>query len=287
MMQPINSNIITTWIGLLERISSNQCVCPSFFKPFHLVTLGLAVKKAGFNTFTLPDGEFSQYAARMRLWESVGMDSDIRVNIKEHSGKFLPVHTFNKNQRDVQHVASELATIVSNTTTEEYQSALSVCLEELVNNFFDHANAKSDLPCLVCAQSWPNGKLVQLAIADVGIGIRSSLSENQNLISPLSTGNSCEISSQYGITSKPNNNHSGYGLTFAKDLMKSSGGTYILLSGNEFFSCNNQQEISGTIDSTWNGALLVLEWKIDAPLDSKIIYDNWPMPEGYSADDFF
>lgn len=143
------------------------------------------------------------------------------------------------------------------------------------------------MPCLVAAQSWPKGGLVQIAIADSGIGIRNSLSENSDLANELSCGNACEISSRYGISSKLNNGHSGYGLTLAKDLMKQAGGKYILVSGNEIFSSSSKSDKASVTTDPWEGTLLILEWKMDVPLNSTQVYNGWPITEGFDEDDFF
>ncbi|RUR20683.1 hypothetical protein ELY21_00950 [Legionella sp. km535] len=286
-MQNIKQTEIAQWLEQLEKIPTGSCSCPSFLKPFHFVTIGLAVKKAGWETMKLPE-DLMQYAARMKLWDAINLLPPCNVSENQNTGKFLPVQAFLDNQQDVSHITDELTKIILNTASKEIRESLTICLTELINNFFDHAGVKSDLPCLVCAQSWPKGKLIQVAIADAGIGIRDSLIENNQLITRLENENSCKIASEYGVTSKPQNDHSGYGLTLAKDLMIQANGTYILASGNEIYSCSkNSTEFHDTINSRWNGTILVLEWKIDEPLDSKSIYDSWPVAEGYSDEDFF
>ena len=284
-MQAINPYDIIQWISAINNISSGPCYCPSFLKPIHLVTMGLAIKRDKWSDYYLQP-TLEAYATRMKLWEAMNIDPPCEVSSYPESGKFVPTQRFDKDKKDVQNVADLLAKIVIKTTSKTYQSTLSICLEELVNNFFDHANATHSLPCLVAAQSWPKGKLIQVAIADAGIGIRDSLSENKELAARVLRGNSCELASQYGITSKPDH-HGGYGLTLAKDLMKQSNGTYILLSGNELFSWSQGKEIKEKYDGMWKGTLLVLEWKIDFRLDSKAIYDDWPIPRGFNSDDFF
>lgn len=286
-MQGVNPREVIAWINELQKIpTSEACAAPSFLKPFHLVTTGLAVKRGGWSNFGLPD-ELEKYAARMNLWNSVGMEPPCTVTRRSQAGRFLPVKRFDQQQRDVQTVAIELASIINMTLSDEYHSSLSACLEELVNNFFDHSQSGNELPCLIAAQSWPAGKLVQVAIADAGIGIRSSLTENADLAPQLNQENACKLASTYGISSKPGNNHSGYGLTLAKDLMKQSNGSYILLSGNEIYSSTRGHGASQKLTCTWNGTILVLEWSLDSQLNSKSVYDSWPLPEGFNEDDFF
>ncbi|QIN36819.1 ATP-binding protein [Legionella longbeachae] len=285
-MQLTSEGGIKNWLTELSKINDNDCRSPGFWKPYHLVTTGLTMKRVGAKNFTLPE-EFQSYAARMKLWESIDIEPPLIVNSRNANGRFLPVHSFNRSYRDVISVGNKLAEVVIQTASLEYQDTINICLQELVNNFFDHANAEDNLPCLVAAQSWPKGGVVQIAIADSGIGIRNSLSKDDNLVEELKKGNACEISSRYGVSSKLNNGHSGYGLTLAKDLMKQANGRFILVSGNEIFIASGDDEKALISTNPWTGTLLVLEWKMDVSLNSTCVYNNWPITEGFNADDFF
>ncbi|CZP46164.1 Histidine kinase-%2C DNA gyrase B-%2C and HSP90-like ATPase [Legionella pneumophila] len=285
-MQLTSEGGIKNWLTELSKINDNDCRSPGFWKPYHLVTTGLTMKRVGAKNFTLPE-EFQSYAARMKLWDSIDIDPPLIVNSRNTNGRFLPVHSFNRSYRDVISVGNKLAEVVIQTASLEYQDTINICLQELVNNFFDHANAEDNFPCLVAAQSWPKGGIVQVAIADSGIGIRNSLSKDDSLVEELKKGNACEISSRYGVSSKLNNGHSGYGLTLAKDLMKQANGRFILVSGNEIFIASGDDEKALISTNPWTGTLLVLEWKMNVSLNSINVYNNWPNVEGFNADDFF
>ncbi len=274
------------WINEINTSPQAKLTWPKFLKPYHLITLALSLKKAGENNLELPD-ELKSYAIRMHLWESIGGQASNTVKENATEEKFLPIHSFSENKRNVNDVVDKLAKIIKKNTSEEIKNSLSACLQEIVNNFFDHANAKKELPCLVAAQSWPKAKLLQVAIADAGIGIRDSLSRNSELHPALNKRNACELASEYGITSKPNQGHSGYGLTLAKDLMKLCGGTFALFSGDEIFWLEQEQSASEKTDCKWNGTLLILEWKMDKELNVGSVYKSWPLPQGFNEDDFF
>lgn len=268
------------WLEQLHMLSSGQAAhCPSFLKPIHLVTMGLAAKKCGGQGLRLPQ-HLEKYASRMHLWESVGMTAPCSVTHLPPDGRFLPVHRFDLSTRDVLSVINQLASIINRTLSEEYRASLSVCIEELVNNFFDHADSAHTLPCLTAAQCWPNsGRLVQVAIADAGVGVRCSLGENTALIKRLAEGNACELASTYGISCKPHNGHSGYGLALAEGLMKQANGTYILVSGNEIYAVSGKKITASQLQYAWDGTILVLEWSLDTELDSLSVYNSWPSPE--------
>lgn len=285
-MRKVTANEMSVWLSEIQKVSWGQTQCPCFLKPIHLVTIGLAVKQCGRKDLYLPP-ELASYASRMKLWEALNIPAPYQINDLSSKGRFLPVHRFDLSTRDVVSVTTELISIINKTASEEYRTSLNICIEELVNNFFDHANSDDELPCLIAAQSWPKGKLVQVAIADAGIGIRNSLSENTHLQDTLETQNACTLASTYGISSKPNKGHSGYGLALAKDLMKQANGSYILVSGNELYSTTENKAISSKLQYPWDGTILVLEWSLDSELNSKSVYNNWPLPDGFENDDFF
>src|SRR5690349_3547561 len=129
---------LTTWIDELKKIPTGKCLSPRFLKPLHLITLGLVAKQGDWKNFNLP-ASLENYALRMKLWDSVGVAPPRRVKESDSHDRFLPVQSFHEGKRDVQFVVDHLTRIVLKTTAKEYCDSLSICLLEIVNNFFDHA----------------------------------------------------------------------------------------------------------------------------------------------------
>ena len=126
--------------------------------------------------------------------------------------------------------------------------------------------------------------MAQIAIADLGIGIRQSLASNTTVVSELENANACELASRYGVTSKPEH-HSGYGLALARELMTRSGGQFMVFSGGEAYVSGNHGDNSVAMPAEWPGTLILLEWKLDRPLRVLDVYRDWPLPEGIDDDD--
>jgi hypothetical protein len=139
---------------------------------------------------------------------------------------------------------------------------------------------------LVCGQSWPNGGIAQLCLSDTGVGIRESLKQNEGLVVRLNNENACTLATEYGITGKPEGNHSGYGLALADGLIKNNNGTLAIVSGNELYF--NQCGIisSRTMQYSWEGTIIIFEWNINSPLDSRAVYDSWPAPESMTEGEY-
>lgn len=282
-MDEILDQEIISWLKELENIQEGkpQYSLPSFLKPFHLITLGLAIKKAGRKIFELPK-PLERYAIRMGLWDIIEEKPPYDVLHRPEEGKFIPIQKF-RDRKDEDEIHDKVLALTK-AQFSEYpadEKALKSCLLEIINNFFDHAET-NDQPCLLAAQSWPRQKRVQIAIADTGIGIRKSLSANRALFDRLHLSNACEVASEYGITSKPTG-HSGYGLTMARDLMNNCGGTYLLLSDNEYFSPKISK--NSNVHFFWQGTLLILEWSTKNRLNINSVYNNWPKSKSEEGDE--
>lgn len=278
-------NQIVTWNkAVREFIQDGQCSSPDFWKPYHFVMLALQLQRHGVGV-DLPE-DVKKYASRMHLWEAIGQPPPVLVNERDATGRFQPLEAL-KSDRDVARIANLLAELFrgscQNGTTAESVSSLAA---ELLGNCYSHSECQNGIYGLVCAQAWPNGKKAQIAIADSGIGIRKSLLASGLYDGDLAEANACEFATRYQITSKPGKGHAGYGLTLALGLIEHNYGGLHILSGNEYFYSAAGCSSSGVLDVPFEGTLLVFEWDTARGLDSRAVYESWPLPEGVEDDDF-
>lgn len=285
-MNPTTIFNLQQWIGQLDRLTrDNRCNSPGFLRPHHFVTLALAMRRAGKQTVTIPPA-LERYATRMHLWAALGTKSPVEVGEYEPFGRFVPLVRL-ENKNTISDTATQLAGIAkAYGADEETFGSLQISLMEIIGNCFAHNELGEGLRGLACAQSWPQGDLAQIAIADAGIGIRKSLSENPDLLAKLEAGNSCEIATEFGITSKPGKGHAGYGLALTRQLLAHAGGRLLVASGHEWFTTNGMNTAAGDLPVPWNGTIAVLEWSTRRPLRAGEVYKSWPLPEGFDDDDF-
>jgi hypothetical protein len=275
---------VKQWLNALRNgAAQGSLSCPTFLKPYHLVMLALVLKQHHAHWLELSE-EIESYALRMGLWQAANIIPPYEMIEYPTQNKFLPVAAL-VDPDMISCVAKNLTALITqdriNPTSSE---SIEIMLRELIENTYKHAHVKQALHGLVCAQSWPRGNLAQIVFADLGIGIRHSLSENKGLQPQLSSMNACQLACDLGITSKPDA-HTGYGLALTRALMKQSQGTMIVLSHDEGFYVNAHQE---TVFQTppWEGCIIILEWPLDHSLDVNSIYATWPMPEGFANEDF-
>jgi anti-sigma regulatory factor (Ser/Thr protein kinase) len=240
--------------------------------------LGLQLRDMGPGKVTLPSS-VQNYAVRMRLWECIDQKPPVTVKAKPTEARFCPMRRLRKRET-VGDLAADLALLVkeqSKDCDEETYASVFSMLSELMDNSFAHAvEGDNETRGLVCAQTWTSGGLAQIAIADHGIGIRSSFEASEKWRGAVKTRNACELATEYGVTSKTQG-HSGYGLTLVRGLAQTSAANLIIMSRQELFRVSpSGAKHEVTVAADWLGTLVLFEWRINKPLDSAAVYASWP-----------
>ncbi len=139
---------------------------------------------------------------------------------------------------------------------------------ELMNNVADHAY--SPVGGFAMAQYYPNGKKIQFAIADRGIGFLENLklkfdisSENDAIIKALEKGVTASKPKVYG-----QEKNAGFGLFAMKTILEETGGVFVIISNDVLYrySKHKQPEII-KLKNPWKGAVISFEF-----YESKINY---------------
>lgn len=271
------------WLKQLRVICSEKSgEGPGFLKPVHLVTAALAFKELGATTVEVPP-DLASYAARMGLWEAIGLACPINLVLGPTNDRFSKIRAL-KGPSDVADCADEIKAVISANTaaTPESQEAADsvwIAINELLGNCFAHSRASDGLFGLVCSQVWRANSRAQIAIADSGVGVRASLAEttDSDLRGRLESENACRLAAEYGVSSKLGRGHSGYGLTLARDLIRQNGGSFVIVSRGEAYSCSrNKERVWDGLDGLFSGTVVVFEWRTNRPLDATKVYRAWP-----------
>jgi anti-sigma regulatory factor (Ser/Thr protein kinase) len=260
---------------------------PDFLRPYHFAVLANQMHRLGAIEVTVPEA-LQGYASRMRLWQSVGLEPPTRVNERNPGGRFHPLSPI-VSETTAQNIATDILEVFrgAGTSDKATLNAIDTALSEIFSNCFFHAAGGREICGLACAQSWPHALLAQVVVADIGIGIRSSLGANPAYRERLQRENAAELATELGVTSKPapGGAHSGYGLTVARQLMEKHGGSFLLLSGNEAIRATEHGSQARELRVPWSGTIVALEWRTDRPFDIGAVYGNWP--KDGDSDEFF
>jgi anti-sigma regulatory factor (Ser/Thr protein kinase) len=285
-MDPTTLQEIEWWLGQLAKgRDGTQFDGPGFMRPYHFATLASEVHRVRAVQLTISP-PLQNYSARMRLWQSIDLPPPTTVNERNPGGRFHPLTPI-VSEATAEAVADGVVEVfrTAGTTDPATLKAVGVALSEIFGNAFFHAEAKTKICGLACAQSWPAAQLAQVAVADIGVGIRASLQANPAHHAVLEQRSAPELATELGVTGKPQGKHSGYGLTVARQLMERYGGRFYLVSGQEAFCAREHGAEARKLQVPWNGTMVVLEWHTNRPLDIGPVYASWPKTG--DSDDFF
>lgn len=287
-MRQTTTKEVQQWLSSLNDLQKTKsCRAPEFLRPFHFVTLALVLKANRAGHLELPD-TIKQYATRMHLWEAVGLTPPIKIAENSSKGRFVPIETL-KSRDQTEDCAKRVAEITAHTSMDtEAKESLGIALSELMDNCFAHAGVEGGLHGLACAQYWPKGNLLQVAIADMGMGIRESFrrADSEEMRLRAEESNCCSLATELHASSKLHNGHAGYGLALTRQLAENNGGVLGLYSGNEWHHHSNGNSQSGTQCVGWKGTLVLVEFDTTKSISTQQVYQNWPPVRGYEDDDF-
>lgn len=286
MMNSTSSTDIENWLCEIQVLQQTKvCTGPRFVKPFHLATLAHMLRKENPTHLTLPE-KIGSYADTMNLWGALEIASPFGPKERRAAGRYHPIELL-KDEDSIDNAADALVALFKPVCTNAQTiDAIHTMLRELIGNCFAHSAVTDGMYGVICAQVWSHGRKAQIALADSGIGIRASLLQNSLLLDRLHTENSCELATEYGVTSKPGRGHSGYGLAVARKLLEQNNGVLYVRSGDEAFYLSANTVHKFPTDSRWDGTLLVIEWDLDEQMDIGAVYKAFPLPEGMNDDDF-
>jgi anti-sigma regulatory factor (Ser/Thr protein kinase) len=176
-----------------------------------------------------------RYAARMRLFDHVGVDFHPQQVEHEEAGRFLPI-TQVHDTAGVRGVIADISALLHLDEQPDTLAAVQYCVSELLRNVLEHSGSGEG--AFVCAQRFPGGQVprVSIAVADCGIGVAAHLgrahTEAQGkdavaLALALQPGTTGAVPGLYGTAE-----NAGAGLFLTRSIAKGTGGYFAIVSGN-------------------------------------------------------
>jgi len=154
---------------------------------------------------------------------------------------------------------------------------LSSNIDEVFNNVFDHS--KSSVTGYIITQFYPKTNKISFSVCDFGVGIPSSINENQAfndnptmedwkaIVKSLERG--------FSINSTPRNR--GFGLNNILELTEKSNGKLLIISNNGIVEKSSEERYSaGESNFNFKGTLIKVEVDLNSFLEkdeSDDIYD--------------
>lgn len=209
----------------------------------HLEPLGLAMaaawgshhRRLGQQVEILNLGARARYAARMGLFDFLGIDFSPAVQEHEEAGRFLSLTQVQSNE-EVRDVIGDISALLHLDGDPESLAAVQYCISELLRNVLEHSGSPDG--AFVCAHRYHKADIprVTIAVADCGIGIPAHLGRvhpeaAQNDLAALGLamrpGVTGAMAGAYGT---PDN--AGAGLFITRCMAKGTGGYFLLISNS-------------------------------------------------------
>ena len=119
----------------------------------------------------------------------------------------------------------------------QFLPAMEWCTNEIIDNVRIHSAAST--PGMVCAQYYPNLNRLDIAVVDMGIGIKESLSESYDC---SNDSEAITTALQRGVTRNKEVGQ-GNGLAGSQEILRLNGGSFTIWSGQALYRLHNSEQI--------------------------------------------
>ncbi|MFN7927616.1 MAG: ATP-binding protein [Blastocatellia bacterium] len=213
-------------------------------------------------------GRQANYAARMKLFQHLGVAHGPEVSEHEEAGRFMPL-TQVQDQKQLTSVIADISALLHLDKDPDSLAAVQYCVSELLRNVLEHSGAREG--AFVCAHRYTRKAphRVTIGVADCGSGIAAHLghahqdalfSDQVALGLAMRPGITGALPGLYGT---PEN--AGAGLFITRCIAKGTGGYFFLLSGDAAY------RLRRTLDADDQYSLYL------DPFDEPR-HDLWPLP---------
>jgi hypothetical protein len=242
------------------------------------------------------------YAAHVGFFRACGLEFGKAPGQAKGSPRYLPITTIECEA--IQRSAAQKGTEIGDEVESECKhlaqmlcgedkgptlETLSYSLREMVRNVVEHSAAPH---IWLCAQYWPTKAKVEVAIADLGIGLRQSLQRNPHLdasddkravnyaLMPAVSGTAFKGAPRRQKGPWAN---SGFGLYMTSRICR-NGGNFFIASGKTGMLLTKRSEAKRYFSCNYQGTAIRMIIRTDQVSDLKDALDVY-RKEGYAIQD--
>jgi hypothetical protein len=195
-----------------------------------LCSWGLIQKKEGKSISFEGNTDVLNYISRMDMFRHLGFDYKEEFQRFTETGRFIPLRLI-ESDNDVMSTVNAICDLVVHQfeNAREFIPAFEWAIFEVIDNIILHA--ETPVPGVVCAQYYPEKNIIDVAVCDMGRGIKKSLSESYKLKSHrLAIAKALER----GVT-RSRGVGQGNGLAGTFEIAKLNEGSFRIWSGDATF----------------------------------------------------
>ncbi len=209
----------------------------------------------------------TSYASYMSFFTACGLEHGNNPGFRTSGTTYIPITYVLSKQlhstNEIEAIAQGLAEQLAERSSGKLVDIFTYSFREIIRNVIEH----SDSTVLgYCAQYWPKINRGELAILDIGVGLRKSLSQNPYLklnddsdaikyaLMPGISGKTYD-----GVKLRPNDvwQNSGYGL-YMNYRFCNEGGDFFICSGEKGLLRNVNNHVNHYMDTNFQGTALRL-----------------------------
>lgn len=219
--------------GAIDKRVEIEITPESFFKVDGLAFLTakcLDLQRLGVEILISGNDSDVLYLDRMDFQSHLGLAQATYTRHPEQ-GRFLPIKLIGID-KDGYDTTDQICDLVLRHFDDgsKFLPAMEWMVNELIDNIIIHAEAP--VPGVVCAQFYPKRKVIEVAIYDMGRGLRESLATTRDVPTHKEA---LELALKRGVTRDPEVGM-GYGMAGSLEISKSNGGDFRLWSGDATYS---------------------------------------------------
>ena len=193
------------------------------------------------------------------------MNVDTLIHQYFSSGGSICIEMF--DEKNIQQVYRRLVEVLIHQPEVETSllQAMSYCFYEVMDNVLIHSGKSNGI---VITNYTEDQHLIQILVADDGIGIHASLTENQ-VFADFSEPQALEHCIQDKVS---DGKGMGFGLYSTSRLINTAGHKLIIRSGNHTLSANGDMTV--TPSEPWQGTIVYFELRSNQDIDPGLIVDH-------------
>lgn len=178
------------------------------------------------------EAKSKHYLKRMKLFEFLGIESDIEITEHESAGRFIPL-TQIENSEGLTKFLTDMIPLLHLET--RHAESIRYIISELVRNVLEHS--ASSYGAILSAQYYQKSNTIRIGIADTGLGIKETINDSYNVESDLEA---IGLALTPGITGTTNreggtDKNAGAGLFFIKSIAAVNHDYFMIYSGKAMY----------------------------------------------------
>ncbi len=246
-----------------------------------IAALGLEVNSSKIKCEKL-EAKSKHYLERMKLFDFLGVKSDIKMTEHEAAGRFVPL-TQIKDSKSLTKFITEVTPLLH--LEPKHAEPIRYIMSELIRNVLEHSLSKNG--AIVCAQYYKKSNTVRIGIADTGIGIWKSINESYNPKNDLEAIRMALTPGVTGTTKREGGTerNAGAGLFFIKSIASVNSDFFVVYSGSAMYKLLqrtgkniklnadpfNDRHSSRDDLPSWNGTVVGIDLSLDTTQEFSLL----------------